>query len=158
MIDATIAPLVTADVEAVMVVEEGEEENVKENPYPKPSIDTAVVLDQQAEEGGPQQNDDFTEVTPEKGFRFQSTPEIRNPDCVMRKPRIVRTLKTLTRRRKKQVRGSELAVSIYDASLDPRCSASLFQTPVRGACVVECVGHASLCAARGCRRGCAIYV
>ena len=54
MIDATIVPLVTADVEDVMVVEEVEEENVKDNPQPKPEEQAAVVLDQEIEDGGPQ--------------------------------------------------------------------------------------------------------
>lgn len=54
MIDATIVPLVTADVEDVMVVEDVEEENVKDNPQPKPEEQAAVVLDQEIEDGGPQ--------------------------------------------------------------------------------------------------------
>ena len=54
MIDATIVPLVNADVEDVMVVEDVEEENVKDNPQPKPEEQAAVVLDQEIEDGGPQ--------------------------------------------------------------------------------------------------------
>lgn len=54
MIDATIVPLVTADVGDVMIVEDVEEENVRDNPQPKPEEQAAVVLDQEIEDGGPQ--------------------------------------------------------------------------------------------------------
>ena len=54
MIDATIVPLVTADVEDVMVVEDVEEENVNDNSQPQPEEEAAVVLDQQIVDGSPQ--------------------------------------------------------------------------------------------------------
>lgn len=52
MIDASIAPLVNAEVQDVMIVEE-EDENVKDNSQPKPKEKLAAVLEQVAE-GSPQ--------------------------------------------------------------------------------------------------------
>lgn len=80
MIDATIAPLVNEEVRDVMIVEE-EDENVNENSRSRPTEAVAVVLDEQAANGSPRQDDDFVEVTPvEAVYDDDLDPAVRDEE------------------------------------------------------------------------------